>query len=119
MAQSALRLHRRQRRQNRGQRAWCAASLLWRGGRRAENIGGSGRINCPNRHAKELRAPALIIHGEKAHSCYFSENAFKALGSKNKELYIVLGASHTDLYDNQAGKIPYDKFEQFFKVNLK
>lgn len=83
------------------------------------SIGGSGRINCPNRHAKELRAPALIIHGEKAHSCYFSENAFKVLGSKNKELYIVLGASHTDLYDNQAGKIPYDKFEQFFKANLK
>lgn len=69
-------------------------------------------------YAKELKAPALIVHGEKAHSRYFSEEAFKALGSKNKELYIVPGASHTDLYDNKAGKIPFDKFEQFFKANL-
>ena len=117
--QSALRLHCRQRRQNRGRRAWRAANLRWRGGRRAESIGGSGRINRPNRHAKKLRATALIVHGEKAHSRYFSEDAFKALGSKNKELHIVPGVSHTDLYDNQAGKIPYDKFEQFFKANLK
>lgn len=66
----------------------------------------------------ELRAPALIVHGEKAHSRYFSEDAFKSLGSKNKELYIVPGANHTDLYDNTRGKIPFDKFEQFFKANL-
>lgn len=68
--------------------------------------------------AGELRAPALIVHGEKAHSRYFSEDAFKSLGSKNKELYIVPGANHTDLYDNTTGKIPFDKFEQFFKANL-
>ena len=117
--QSVLRLHRRQRRQNRGRRAWRAANLRWRGGRRAESIGGSGRINRPNRHAKELRAPALIVHCKKAHSRYFSEDVYKALLSKNRELYIILSASHTDLYDNQAGKIPYDKFEQFFKANLK
>lgn len=84
-----------------------------------ESIGGSSRINRPNRHAKELRAPALIAHGEKAHSRYFSEDAFKSLGRKNRELYIAPDAGHTDLYDNQAGKIPYDKFEQFFKANLK
>ncbi|WP_443090998.1 alpha/beta hydrolase [Basfia succiniciproducens] len=77
-------------------------------------------INMPIlQRAGELRTPALIVHGENAHSRYFSEDAFKALGSKEKELYIVKGASHTDLYDNQANKIPYDKFEQFFKVNLK
>ena len=117
--QSVLRFHRRQRRQNRGRRAWCAASLLWHGGRRAESIGGSGRISRPNRYAKGLRATALIIHCEKAHSRYFSEDVFKALLIKNRELYIIPSASHTDLYDNQAGKIPYDKFEQFFKANLK
>ncbi len=77
-------------------------------------------INMPLlQRAAELRAPALVVHGEKAHSRYFSEDAFKALGSKNKELYIVPGASHVDLYDNQAGKIPFDKFEQFFAENLK
>ena len=76
-------------------------------------------INMPIlQRAGELRAPTLIVHGEKAHSRYFSEDAFKSLGSKNKELYIVLGANHTDLYDNTRGKIPFDKFEQFFKANL-
>ena len=76
-------------------------------------------INMPIlQRAGELRAPALIVHGEKAHSRYFSEDAFKSLGSKNKELYIVPSANHTDLYDNTRGKIPFDKFEQFFKANL-
>ena len=76
-------------------------------------------INMPIlQRAGELRAPALIVHGEKAHSHYFSEDAFKSLGSTNKELYIVPGANHTDLYDNTRGKIPFDKFEQFFKANL-
>lgn len=76
-------------------------------------------INMPIlQRAGELRAPALIVHGEKAHSRYFSEDAFKSLGSENKELYIVPGANHTDLYDNTTGKIPFNKFEQFFKANL-
>ena len=76
-------------------------------------------INMPIlQRAGELRAPTLIVHGEKAHSRYFSEDAFKSLGSKNKELYIVPGANHTDLYDNTRGKIPFDQFEQFFKANL-
>lgn len=76
-------------------------------------------INMPIlQRAGELKAPALIVHGEKAHSRYFSEDAFKSLGSQNKELYIVPGANHTDLYDNTTGKIPFDKFEQFFKANL-
>ena len=69
--------------------------------------------------AAELKAPALVVHGELAHSRYFGEEAFQSLGSKNKELYIVKGATHTDLYDDVANKIPYDKFEAFFKANLK
>ncbi|MDG2959696.1 alpha/beta hydrolase [Bisgaard Taxon 10/6] len=77
-------------------------------------------INMPIlQRAAELKAPALIVHGENAHSRYFSEDAFKALGSQNKELFIVPNASHTDLYDNEENKIPYDKFESFFKANLK
>lgn len=76
-------------------------------------------INMPiMEYAKEMRTPALIVAGEKAHSRYFSEDAYKAIGSKDKELYIVPGANHTDLYDN-TNKIPFDKFEEFFKKHLK
>ena len=71
------------------------------------------------KYAEEMRTPALVVHGEKAHSRYFSEDAFKALGSEDKELYIVPDAYHTDLYDNTTHKIPFDKFEQFFKTHLK
>ncbi len=72
-------------------------------------------INMPIlQYASEMQTPALIIHGEKAHSRYFSEDAYKAIGSKNKEFYIVPNATHTDLYDNRAGVIPYDKLEKFF-----
>ena len=67
-------------------------------------------------YANELKTPVLVAHGEIAHSRYFSEDAFKMLGSKNKELFIVKGANHTDLYDK---KIPFDKFEAFFRENLK
>ncbi len=70
-------------------------------------------------YAAEMKTPALVVHGEKAHSRYFSEDAFKAIGSQDKELYIVPDASHVDLYDNQAGKIPFDKFAQFFQAKLK
>ncbi|MDQ0205203.1 alpha/beta hydrolase [Pectinatus haikarae] len=76
-------------------------------------------INMPiMEYAREMRTPALIVAGEKAHSRYFSEDAYKAIGSKDKELYIVPGANHTNLYDN-VQKIPFDKFEQFFKEHLK
>ena len=89
-------------------------------------------------YAHEITNPVLLIHGEKAHSRYFSETAFEKMTGKtpeipanlgegnnmsivegNKEFYIVAGAVHTDLYDNRAGVIPYDKMEQFFKENLK
>ena len=66
----------------------------------------------------EIRNPVLIIHGEKAHSRYFSEDAFKKLKGDNKELYIVPDANHTDLYDN-LDKIPFDKIEAFYKESLK
>lgn len=61
--------------------------------------------------------PLLLIHGEKAHSRYFSETAFAA-ANEPKELVIVKGANHVDLYD-QMDKIPFDKIDQFFKTNLK
>lgn len=70
-------------------------------------------------YASEITIPTLIVTGENAHSRYFAEDAYKALGSKEKELVIVPGANHVDLYDNAAGKIPFGKFEQFFKTNLK
>ena len=80
-------------------------------------------------YASEIESPVLLIHGEKAHSRYFSEYAFAQMTGKqvenqsakegNKELMIIPGAVHTDLYDNKAGAIPYDKMAEFFNENLK
>ena len=67
----------------------------------------------------EIRSAVLLIHGEKAHSRYFSEDAFKRLTGDNKELLIIPGANHVDLYDDRAGAIPYDKMETFFNEYLK
>jgi fermentation-respiration switch protein FrsA (DUF1100 family) len=79
--------------------------------------------------AQEIENPVLLIHGEKAHSRYFSEYAFEKMTGihvegeskvvSNKELLIIPGASHVDLYDDEAGVIPYDKMDSFFKENLK
>ena len=69
-------------------------------------------------YSSEIRTPVLVIHGEKAHSRYFSEDAFKKLTGDNKQLLIIPGASHVDLYDNLS-KIPFDKIEAFYKENLK
>lgn len=69
-------------------------------------------------YSNEIRSAVLMIHGEKAHSRYFSEDAFKRLTGDNKELMIIPGASHVDLYDNEAGVIPYDKIERFFRQYL-
>lgn len=68
--------------------------------------------------ADEIGSAVLIIHGEKAHSRYFGEDAFKKLTGDNKELVIISGASHTDLYD-RTDVIPFDKLEAFFQNNLK
>lgn len=97
--------------------------------------------------AHEIENPVLLIHGEKAHSRYFSEYAFEKMTGKkpynssiaecataneipsgkyagsykegNKELLVIPGASHVDLYDDVAGVIPYDRIESFFNDNLK
>ena len=69
-------------------------------------------------YAGEIRSAVLLVHGEKAHSRYFSEDTYKMLKGDNKELLIVPGASHTDLYDNFE-KIPFDKIEQFYREYLK
>ena len=69
-------------------------------------------------YAGEIKTPVLLIHGEKAHSRYFSEGAFRKLKGGNKELFIVPGANHTDLYDNLE-KIPFNKIAEFYQKNLK
>ena len=69
-------------------------------------------------YAGEIRSAVLLIHGEKAHSRYFSEDTFKKLTGDNKELLIVPGASHVDLYDN-FDKIPFDKIVTFYMEHLK
>ena len=68
-------------------------------------------------YSDTIKNPVLMIHGEKAHSRYFSEDAFKKLKGDNKELYIVPNANHTDLY-YKVDVIPFDKMEEFFKNNL-
>ncbi len=69
-------------------------------------------------YSDEIRSAVLVIHGEKAHSRYFSEDAFKKLKGDNKELMIIPGASHVDLYDNME-KIPFAKIKTFFDTYLK
>lgn len=68
-------------------------------------------------YSGEIQNAVLMIHGEKAHSRYFSEDAFKKLKGDNKELLIIQGANHVDLYDNLE-KIPFDKIENFYNKYL-
>ena len=71
-------------------------------------------------YAGEIEGAVMVLHGEKAHSRYFGEDAFKMLKGDNKELVIVPGAVHCDLYDGGGkGAIPFDKIEAFYKKNLK
>lgn len=69
-------------------------------------------------YAHEIRSAVLIMHGEKAHSCYFGKDAFAKLTGDNKELLLIPDAVHTDLYD-RMDIIPFDKLEEFFRENLK
>ena len=71
-------------------------------------------------YADEIRSAVLVMHGEKAHSCYFSRDAFQKLTGDNKELLIIPDTVHTDLYDG-GGKdaIPFDKLAEFFAEYLK
>ena len=74
---------------------------------------------------KEIRNAVMMIHGEKAHSRYFSEDAYRNMTSytkyrDNKELLIIPGANHTDLYGGgDKNAIPFDKLQSFFEANLK
>ncbi len=74
------------------------------------------------RYSNEIRSAVLIVHGEKAHSLYFGKDAYENMikdskFASNKELYVVPGASHTDLYDKKE-IIPFDKIEEFIRKNL-
>ena len=69
-------------------------------------------------YADEIRSAVMVLHGEKAHSRYFGEDAFKKLKGDNKKLVIVPGATHVDLYD-QKDIIPFDDVEAFFEEYLK
>ena len=69
-------------------------------------------------YADEIRSAVLVIHGEKAHSCYFSKDAFAKLTGDNKRLHIIPGAVHTDLYD-RLDVIPFDEIAEFFQSYLK
>jgi len=75
-------------------------------------------------YTSEIEGAVLMIHGSEAHSCYFSRDEYArmtdgAVNPNNKELLIIDGATHTDLYDDVAGVIPYDKIEAFFRENLR
>lgn len=86
--------------------------------------GGWNKIGCMSfmnqpilTYAGEIRSAVLMVHGEKAHSCYFSRDAFAQLQGENKELLIISDAVHTDLYD-RTDVIPFEKIERFFIENL-
>lgn len=87
-------------------------------------IGCMSFINQPIlRYTNEIRSAVLLVHGEKAHSCYFSKDAYAAMikdssYTDNKELLLIPDAVHTDLYDN-LDVIPFDKLEAFFREHLK
>ena len=105
-------------------RGYHARSLNSNGGWNV--IGCESFMNQPIlRYSNVIRSAVLLVHGEKAHSCYFSRDAYAEMikDSKyahNKELMIIPGAVHTDLYDG-GGKetIPFDKMQKFFEENLK
>ena len=106
------------------ERGYHARSLNSNGGWNV--IGCMSFMNQPIlRYSNEIRSAVLMVHGEKAHSCYFSRDAYAAMvrGNpvpENKELLIIPDAVHTDLYDG-GGKnaIPFDKLADFFKAHLK
>ncbi|MBQ4362792.1 MAG: alpha/beta hydrolase, partial [Oscillospiraceae bacterium] len=88
-------------------------------------IGCMSFMNQPiNTYSSEIRSAVLLIHGDKAHSCYFSKDAYTAMTADskyadNKELLLIPGAVHTDLYDG-GGKdaIPFDRIVSFYRKNL-
>lgn len=98
-------------------RGYHARSLNSNGG--WNKIGCMSFLNQPILcYSEEIQSAVLVMHGEKAHSCYFSKDAFQKLQGDNKELLLIPDAVHTDLYD-KTDVIPFDKLEQFFQDNLK
>lgn len=103
-------------------RAYHARSLNSNDG--WNTIGCMSFINQPIlKYSDEIRSACLVIHGEKAHSCYFSKDVFEAMTKEsayvdNKELMIIPDVVHTDLYDN-LNVIPFDKIQSFFEHYLK
>lgn len=92
---------------------------------RSLNSKGWNKIGCMSfinqpilAYSHEIRSAVLMIHGQDAHSCYFSKDAFQRLTGNNKELMLIPNAVHTDLYDNLE-VIPFDKMSEFFKTYLK
>lgn len=87
------------------------------------SIGCQSFMNQPIlKYSNEIRSAVLIMHGEKAHSFYFGKDAYDAMiqnskYTENKELLVIPGAVHTDLYDN-IDVIPFDKMDDFFKKNM-
>lgn len=69
------------------------------------------------KYSNEIRSAVLVIHGDKAHSFYFSKDEFEKLNGDNKKFLVIPDAVHTDLYDN-VNIIPFDKIELFFRENL-
>ena len=105
-------------------RAYHPRSLNSNGGWNV--IGCMSFMNQPiNTYSNEIRSAVLLIHGEKAHSCYFSKDAYAAMTknskyTENKELMIIPDAVHTDLYDGgEKDAIPFDKIEAFYREYLK
>ena len=101
-------------------------------GRSLNSNGGWNVVGCESfinqpilQYSNEIRSAVLLIHGEKAHSCYFSKDAYAAMTkdsgyAENKELMIIPDAVHTDLYDGgDKDYIPFDKMESFFSEHLK
>lgn len=98
-------------------RGYHARSLNSNGG--WNKIGCMSFLNQPILcYSEEIQSAVLVMHGEKAHSCYFSKDAFQKLQGDNKELLLIPDAVHTDLYD-KTDVIPFDKLEHFFQDNLK
>ena len=99
------------------QRGYHPRSLNSNGG--WNTIGCMSFINQPIlQYSNEIRSAVLVIHGDKAHSCYFSKDAFANMVKdnpykENKELMLIPGAVHTDLYD-RTDIIPFDKMVEFF-----
>lgn len=69
-------------------------------------------------YADEIRSAVLVVHGENAHSCYFSKDVFQRLKGDNKELLLLPDTVHTDLYDRKD-KIPFDRIEEFIRKNTR